>query len=254
LTAPANGHHRSFPRLSGWGWLIVVTTLLALGTAFFEPDNDVDEAVAAVAAAVIALAGTFAGHKAGHAGTRRNPGPPASTCQRLGERLASNPWGAGLIAFILVLLTAIVGIAAYFVVQELVGSISPAAAAAILAATAGVAATRVAHERWLSLAEHIAVGRTLFSCTLIATAVLVIGKHQSNWPLNISIRPPDIAAFAASVIGVAGTFLAHSASRQNSRFERRPTATVSGSLQDGGSKPPTPPESAPDLPEGHSQH
>jgi hypothetical protein len=213
----------------GWGVFIGATTLAALAIAKFEP-RDVDEATAAVAAAVIALAGTFAGHRAGHrrssqaelAPPSQNPRhttrrfyQPLCKIQRAGERLAESERGGVAIAFALVLLTAVVGVTAYLAVQRLFSSVSPAAAAAIFSATAGVAATRVAHERWLSLAERVGAGRVLFAFALAVSTALVF------WPFIwhfAKVPPQDIAAFAAVLISVAGTFLAHSSGRRLSRL------------------------------------
>jgi hypothetical protein len=91
--------------------------------------------------------------------------------------------------------------------QRFLSSISAAAAAAIFSATAGVAATRVAHERWLSLADRVWAGRVLFAFALVVSTALVFGHFDK-------IPPQDIAAFAAVLISVAATFLAHSSGRR----------------------------------------
>ncbi len=178
--------------------------MAAFAVAALACDDKVDEAAATVAAALIGVAGTFAGHKAGHRhGTARSE-PPEGT--------RANWIAVGVIAF-----TTIIGVAVHLLMGN-VRVISADASAALLAALAGVAATAIAHERWLLSGEAGGFGRAAF---VVLTGVCISGVCISVVFLpGLGISPSGAAAFAAAAIGVAATFLAHRAGRAAAESRR----------------------------------
>lgn len=163
---------RAFSWVSSWDLVIIGATVLAVLVALVDGDNpDVDEATATMAAAVIGVAGTFAGHRAG---ARSSPeGLDRRRKKRRGYYLGDSQLYAAVLAFVLVLLTALVGVGAYLLLPRS-SPISDAAAATIFASVVGVSDARFAHERSLSLADRVWVGRGLFTLAIVVSAVLVI--------------------------------------------------------------------------------
>jgi hypothetical protein len=153
-----------------------------------------DTAAAALAAAVIGIAGTSLGHTSGRRHSRAK--------QRTREGRATHV----VVALVVLLLFVAVSVGATAALHRVLADDTAEAAAALLAALTGIAATVVANENRLRATTDVAVGYALVLLSIVG------GGSAIGWP-PFGISPDATAGYAAAFVGVASTFLGHAKGR-----------------------------------------
>jgi len=156
--------------------------------------DDRDGAVVTLAAAVIAVAGTSLGHASGRRDALLEAAPPA-------RRYWHAVGVAGTLAA-----AALAGLLAHVLWPESWNA-SRSAVAALIAAVAGVVATLVANEYLLHSTTHVAIGVALFAVAVVWGGAAVLRAAEAS-------TADSHVAYAAALVGVAGTMLGHATGRQ----------------------------------------
>jgi hypothetical protein len=179
---------------------IILAIILALVLMIWTADTEIDEAVAGVCAAFIGVAGTSLGHAVGLDRERRRRRTPARAVP--GNRFPR--WQAVVATAVMVAIPFLPGVV---LLAGDLPRVSIDAAAALLAALVGIAATDLAHKWFLSRVELRWLGYLLLGGGLLSVLVLV------PFPDHADV----IAAIATTVIPIGGTVVGFAHGRRTAK-------------------------------------
>jgi len=179
---------------------IIVAVIVALVLMIWTADTEIDAAVAGVCAAFIGVAGTSLGHAVGLDRERRRRRTPARAVP--GNRFRR--WQAVVATAVMVAILALPGVV---LLAGDLPRVSIDAAAALLAALVGIAATDLAHAWFLSRVELRWLGYLLLGCGLLSVLVVV------PFPDHADV----VAAIATTAIPIGGTVVGFAHGRRTAR-------------------------------------
>jgi hypothetical protein len=173
---------------------VLVIAMCVAGAVVLMAVTEADTAAAALAAAIIGVAGTSLGHTSG----RRHGRAKQETREGRAEHAR--------VALVVLVLFVAVALVATVALHRVLPDDTAEAAAALLAALAGIAATVVANENYLRATTDVAIGYALVLLSIVGGGLAI------GWPL-CGITADATAGYAAALVAIASTFLGHAKGR-----------------------------------------